>query len=317
MFSIIEHIEFLMTRYDCVVIPDWGAFIANYGVARYDADNSMMMRPQRIIGFNASLTHNDGLLVHSLMRREGMDYKQAMRFIDDSVASFRKQLMAKREVSMGRLGYFCRNKDRSVEFVPLGNATRCDQFYGLADVNIKTVELLERETAIVDIQPTPAFVPKQRGLFVKKAVRFAASVAVLVGLGIMLSTPIIVDRSQHASFAPEVTAPKTQQVEVTVNQSETVENVEPVEEVKQVETKSRIASVGNEQGHYYMVIATLRNQHELNAFKKKYSTLVPYMKILNYKGMMCVYVARSDDYGTLMSLRSELPERLRDIWIYS
>lgn len=313
MFSIIEHIEFLMTRHDCVVIPDWGAFIANYGVASYDADHSAMERPQRIIGFNASLTHNDGLLVHSLMRREGLDYKQAMRFIDDNVATFRKQLMAKREVSMGRLGYFCRNKDRSVEFVPLAHATRCDQFYGLNNLDIKTVDALERETTLTDLQPTPElFVPKQRGSFVKKAVQLAASVAVLIGLGVMLSTPIIVDRSQQASFVPEVTAPKTQQVEVAVTQNETVEEVKPVEE-----PKSRIARVGNEEGHYYMVIATLRNQHELNAFKKKYSALVPYMKILNYKGMMCVYVARSDDYGTLMGLRSELPERLRDIWIYS
>lgn len=316
MFSIIEHIEFLMTRHDCVVIPDWGAFIANYGVARYDEGNSVMERPQRIIGFNASLTHNDGLLVHSLMRREGMDYRQAMRFIDDSVASFRKQLMAKREVSVGRLGYFCRSKDHSVEFVPQGHATRYDQFFGLDNVNVKTVEVLEREAAIADVQPTPdLFVPKQRGLFVKKAVQLAASLAVLIGLGIMLSTPIIVDRSQQASFAPEVTAPKTQQVEMTVKQAEEIEVVE--EEVKQVEPKSAFARVGNEAGHYYMVIATVRNQYELNAFKKKYSTLVPYMKILNYKGMMCVYVARSDDYGTLMNLRSELPKRLRDIWIYS
>ena len=102
---------------------------------------------------------------------------------------------------------------------------------------------------------------------------------------------------------------------MTVKQAEKIEVVE--EEVKQVEPKSAIARVGNEAGHYYMVIATVRNQYELNAFKKKYSTLVPYMKILNYKGMMCVYVARSDDYGTLMNLRSELPKRLRDIWIYS
>ena len=41
------------------------------------------------------------------------------------------------------------------------------------------------------------------------------------------------------------------------------------------------------------------------------------MKMLDYKGYTCVYVARSDDYGTLMDLRSELPDRLRDVWIYN
>ena len=48
-----------------------------------------------------------------------------------------------------------------------------------------------------------------------------------------------------------------------------------------------------------------------------YAALVPYMKLLDYKGMMCVYVARSDDYSQLMGLRDELPEPLRDIWIYN
>ena len=182
-------------------------------------------------------------------------------------------------------------------------------------MNIKALDTLEREAALADMESPAAAVPKQRNLFVRKAAQIAASVAVLIGLSIMLTTPVIVDRSQQASLAPKVTAPQPQQVEMTVKQ-----DVVP-EEIEQVSTpstpKSRIARVGNETGHYYMVIATLRNQHELNAFKKKYSTLVPYMKILKYKGMMCVYVARSDDYNTLMGLRGELPERLRDIWIYS
>ena len=75
--------------------------------------------------------------------------------------------------------------------------------------------------------------------------------------------------------------------------------------------------MGNDKGHYYMVIATLRNNHELDAFKNKYPQLVPSMKLLDYKGMMCVYVARSDDYNTLMDLRDELPKALRDVWIYN
>ena len=84
-----------------------------------------------------------------------------------------------------------------------------------------------------------------------------------------------------------------------------------------VQETSSFHGVGNTTGKYYMVIATLRNQQELDAFKAKYASLVPYMKMLDYKGLTCVYVARSDDYGQLMSLRSELPERLRDVWIYN
>ena len=308
MFSIIEHIEYLMTRHDCVAIPGWGAFIANYSTARFDDTRNVMEHPRRTIGFNASADHNDGLLAQSLMRREGLEYNEAMRFIADSVTSFRQQLSKDTEVSMGRLGYFKLNEGQHIEFAPSEAHEVCDRFFGLTDMEIKKVAVLEQ-----DNQEAPAAaVPEGRNLFARKAVRIAASVAVLIGLGIVLSTPIIVDRSHNmAGMAPEVTAPQAQQLDVTVQQGVVSQPIEVVE------SHPAIASVGNTTGKYYMVIATLRNQQELDAFKSKYASLVPYMKMLDYKGYTCVYVARSDDYNALMGLRSELPERLRDVWIYN
>lgn len=314
MFSIIEHIEYLMTRHDCVVVPGWGAFIANYSVPRYDDAVSLLERPHRALGFNASVNHNDGLLAQSLMRREGLIYEEAMRFIADSVTTFRQQLAMDCEVSMGRLGYFRRNQGRYIEFVPFCNTNPCDQYFGLDNLPIKTVAALELERAEREADEQRAIVPKGRNLFSRKAAQIAASIAVLIGLGIVLSTPIIVDRSHQdmAAIAPTVTAPQAQQLGgVTVQQGVQPQAVTPVE------AYPGIAAVGSAAGKYYMVVATLRNQQELNAFKSSYPDLVPHMKMLDYKGMMCVYVARSDDYGQLMGLRSELPERLRDVWIYN
>lgn len=313
MFSIIEHIEYLITCHDCVVVPGWGAFIANYDASTYDATKNVMARPRRSIGFNASVSHNDGLLAQSLMRREGIGYNAAMKFIADSVTTFRQQLSLDSEVSMGRLGYFRRNEGRFIEFVPFYHANGSDQFYGLGDLEIKDVATLERDATAAEEESVAAIVPKERNLFSRKAIRTAASVAVLLGLGVLLSTPIIVDREQQsmASMAPALTAPQPQQLGVTVEQGVSSQGITTVT------ANPTIASVGNELGHYYMVIATLRDQHELDAFKNANPSLVPYMKILKYKAFMCVYVARSDDYDQLMGLRNELPEHLRDVWIYN
>ncbi len=314
MFSIIEHIEYLVTRYDCVVVPGWGAFIANYSTARYDEGNAQMVRPQRAIGFNASVNHNDGLLAQSICRREGLTFDESMRFIADSVTTFRQQLAMDSEVSMGRLGYFRRNQGQFIEFVPFANANACDQYYGLDDLSIKMVDALEQERAEREASEQQAIIPKERNLFSRKATQIAASVAVLIGLSVVLTTPIIVDRTHHdmAGMAPTVTAPQSQRLDgMTVQQGVQAQAITPVEEYQ------GIARMGNTAGKYYMVIATLRNQAELEAFKKRHPVLVPHMKMLDYKGMMCVYVARSDDYSQLMSLRSELPEQLRDVWIYN
>ena len=310
MFSLIEHIEYLVAHHDCVVVPDWGAFIANYLPARYVQERGLMESPRRTIGFNPSITHNDGLLAQSLMRREGMTYEQAVRYIADSVTTYRQQLAKDCEVEMGWLGIFRNNDSRLMEFVPSDRENAIDRYFGLADLKLDTVESLEREHAA---EPDGGVVVKERGLFSRKATRIAASIAALIGLGIMFSTPIIVDRSQQqmASIAPTVTTPHVQQVEATVQQDAVDQTIAPVQE------EPVFHGVGNTSGKFYMVIATLRNQHELDAFKLKYASLVPYMKTLIYKGLTCVYVARSDDYGQLMSLRSELPERLRDVWIYN
>ena len=252
MFSIIEHIEYLMTCHDCVVIPGWGAFIANYDKAGFDEERSVLERPQRTIGFNASVNHNDGLLAQSLVRCEGLSYDEAMRFIADSVTSFRQQLAMRSEVSMGRLGYFRSNDGNLIEFVPFFRDNATDQYYGLADFGIHTVESLELAAREADAQEEApaAVVPQERNLFSRRATRIAASAAALIGLGILLSTPIIVDRNHdQAAMTLEVTAPQTQQLGMTVQQG-----VVP-QEIAVVDAHQGIAATGNTTGKYYMVIA--------------------------------------------------------------
>jgi hypothetical protein len=62
MYSITRHIEYLVSRHDCVVVPGWGAFIAQYEPARIDAESGLIVPPSRAISFNQSVMHNDGLL---------------------------------------------------------------------------------------------------------------------------------------------------------------------------------------------------------------------------------------------------------------
>ena len=118
MFTLNDHIEYLMMHHDCVVIPGWGALVAQYSEPFYDASRSEMEKPVRRVGFNASVSHNDGLLAQSLVRRERLTYDEAVRFIDQSVTSFRQQLAGGGELSMGRLGFFHSDGQGRIEFIP-------------------------------------------------------------------------------------------------------------------------------------------------------------------------------------------------------
>ena len=73
MKELAQHIEALLLENDCVIIPDFGGFIAHYSPAKIDSDTGQFLPPCRTIGFNAQLILNDGLLTQSYMSVHGQN----------------------------------------------------------------------------------------------------------------------------------------------------------------------------------------------------------------------------------------------------
>ena len=105
----IEHIEYLMLSNDCVVVPGFGAFIAQYTSSHNCAQNSTFTSPKRSISFNASINHNDGLLANSIAKKASIPYAEALKQIEKSTTICRQALSDGSEVPFGRLGFFITN----------------------------------------------------------------------------------------------------------------------------------------------------------------------------------------------------------------
>ena len=104
MNTIILHIEYLLRRHECVVLPGWGAFIARRTPAYfYDKENSLMMPPSRRVAFNAELQEDDGLLASSLCRREKLTYGEAASYIRRQVEYINDLLLSDGEIPFGNL----------------------------------------------------------------------------------------------------------------------------------------------------------------------------------------------------------------------
>ena len=56
------YISDLLYRYECVVIPDFGAFLTQPVSARIDESNFTFYPPKKELSFNEQLKNNDGLL---------------------------------------------------------------------------------------------------------------------------------------------------------------------------------------------------------------------------------------------------------------
>lgn len=182
-----------MSRHDCVVVPGWGAFIAHYQSARIDKERGVIVPPCRMVSFNSSVLHNDGLLASSVARREGVGYDAAMTMIASDVDILRHQLEAEGEIAVGRLGIFRKSAgDEPMVFQPAESDALPSVYSGLSEVEAVPVALrVERASHRYD---EISSVERRRGSFWRRnAVRVAASIALLIGLGIILSTPVTVD----------------------------------------------------------------------------------------------------------------------------
>lgn len=116
MKNISLHIEYLLTCHDCVVVPGWGALVVQHTPAVIDADNGILP-PRRWISFNSQLTHNDGLLAHSLMQERHCSYDAAMVLINDEVHRWRKQLSCGDVVQWDNIGSFSSQEQGTTLFV--------------------------------------------------------------------------------------------------------------------------------------------------------------------------------------------------------
>jgi len=56
------YIKDLLYRYECVIIPGFGAFLTQYQSATINSANNSIFPPGKQVSFNRQLQTNDGLL---------------------------------------------------------------------------------------------------------------------------------------------------------------------------------------------------------------------------------------------------------------
>lgn len=313
MYTIIEHIEYLLTSHDCVVIPGWGALVAQYGESHYNPVAGHIERPRREVGFNASVNHNDGMLAQSIVRREGISYDDAMRVVSKSVSMFRQQLSQGNEVSLGRLGFFKSTDDQRIEFIPFYHERSNDNYFGLHNVKLRPLsEEADRAEAAAAFAPQS---PRHRVW--SRPLQVAASILVLLCLTVVLTTPVIVNRN-HQDYAtlnlPKVTMPQQQVIDMTapeVAQQTTTEQV-----AQDAITEPASTLLLDEGGNSLLVVASLSSMEQVEVYKQHHADLADKMQVSKAsKKLYHVYVARSNDKKHLYALKAQLPDKYKKAWV--
>lgn len=149
--------ELLFTN-DCVIIPGFGGFIANYTPARIDRESSTFYPPFRQISFNRNLNNNDGLLIGKISSSLSVNYGDARAIAEEFSSSLRRRLEKGEKVVFEHIGSFVNNDEGNVQFEPEQGVNYLLGVYGLEsfqfpaignyDVRKRITEKIEKKTAV-------------------------------------------------------------------------------------------------------------------------------------------------------------------------
>lgn len=110
------YISDLLYSYDCVVVPEFGGFVANYESAKIQSIHHKFSPPSKKISFNKNLKSNDGLLVNHIAERRAISYGEANDLIKSFVTKSIEGLQQGDKIHIEKVGTLYLDPERNIQF---------------------------------------------------------------------------------------------------------------------------------------------------------------------------------------------------------
>lgn len=309
-----EHIDYLLTGHDCVIIPGFGALINRHISAVYDEDNGEISAPFREITFNREIAADDGLIASSVARRQGVAYSTAASIVANEVEAMLSQISVGGRFSLGAVGEFRSNGSDGIEFIPAAYECR------LKSVSTGVSKPDESADSADSVKITPLRPYSPITAFVS---RVASVVALALILGFAIYNPTRVGEGvMRASLMPElgrllpdngvqdmeiddvIPEETPDEVAETVD-AEIIDTVaEPAPVVEPIETRAG--------GRYYLIVASLASRALAEQFIADENS--PSFEIMETDGRYRVAGACGSSASEVRD--AGLLSRYPDAWVY-
>lgn len=126
---ITELLRELLYRYECVTLPQFGAFLTHPVGQAIAGDR--FMPPQRQLSFNGLLITNDGILATHLAAAQECSYEAALRAIEKEVSTWRKRLQTQ-VITLEGIGELRLNPEKKIQFQPASGVNFDPAAFGLS-----------------------------------------------------------------------------------------------------------------------------------------------------------------------------------------
>lgn len=210
--QIIDLISELLYKHDCVIVPNFGGFVARNYSSSFSKGNNILYPQAKHILFNKNLLHNDGLLVSALMEKANVNYIEAEKLITDCKEYIQSLLSVKKRFELSNIGLLYIDAENNLRFEAKADVNFLLDSFGFEPI-LATELALEAETPIVTKQfedrKAVAEIPvKQKRSYVKiaaLAVGLPATLAfLLLAAGSKPMKPLL-ESSLNPFYTPEKT----------------------------------------------------------------------------------------------------------------
>ncbi|MDO1512989.1 SPOR domain-containing protein [Maribacter confluentis] len=150
---VLEHyISDLLYRYNCVVVPGFGAFLTQRTSAKINQDTNTFFAPTKLLAFNGQLTSNDGLLASYISETDRISFEVAHNFIEEQVKKWERILANESSLLVKNIGVLSRNNEGSLLFQPASEINYLTSSFGLSNFSSLPItrEVLKEE--IVELE---------------------------------------------------------------------------------------------------------------------------------------------------------------------
>lgn len=279
MEKINHHIKTLLSTHDCVIIPNFGAFIADYSPAVVTDEKSTI--PGKDILFNRNLTRNDGLLINALLEEDDLDYPQAKQEVERYVIAINAALAKGEKINLEGVGELMLDEAGFIQFIADESNSCLLDSYGLEPITLEKIKSQE----MPPVEKAQRKTLNRSTRIVMRVASVAAVVALLLifaiplsdepigdyaSLGFDSSTPIVVTNSTPATELKEGSTTAVPNTTKTPLPQANVEVTPSPLSRKATDVKSK--DVITPQKTYHIIIASLANEQSAKQYVQTFKT---------------------------------------------
>jgi nucleoid DNA-binding protein len=140
MIAVETVIRKLVTDYEFVIIPGFGALLSHQVPVSYNTETGMFSPPAKRLAFNEFLKLDDGLLANYISRHEQISHAEAIAYVKSYTDKVRLALQTTEHAAIEGIGKFSMNVEGKLVFEPNTDKYFKDEWYGFRNTTAKMVE---------------------------------------------------------------------------------------------------------------------------------------------------------------------------------